>query len=319
MNPFEQILAKHSLHLRRDATRVLQINVGKKCNQTCEHCHVNAGPARTEIMTRETLDRVLDWLDQTSIPIVDITGGAPELNPNFRYLVERVKRGAVPRHVMDRCNLTILFEPGQEDLASLLAAHEVEIVASLPCYSVENVDKQRGSGVFDKSIRALQLLNRLGYGTKPQLKLNLVYNPVGAFLPGAQSELEAAYKAELKAQFGIVFNQLYTITNMPISRFGTFLRHSGQWDEYSQLLLNAFNPGAVQGLMCRETISVGWRGEVYDCDFNQMLNMQCRNGKPLHLWDIDADAIAELPILTGSHCFGCTAGAGSSCGGATIK
>lgn len=319
MNSFEQILAQHSLQLRRDATRVLQINVGKKCNQTCEHCHVNAGPARTEIMTRETLDRVLDWLEQTDISIVDITGGAPELNPNFRYLVERVKSGAVSRHVMDRCNLTILFEPGQGDLASFLAAHEVEIVASLPCYSIENVDKQRGSGVFDKSIRALHLLNDLGYGTKPQLKLNLAYNPVGAFLPGAQIELEAAYKAELQAQFGIVFNHLYTVTNMPISRFATFLRHSGQWDEYSQTLLEAFNPGAVHGLMCRDTISVGWRGEVYDCDFNQMLNMQWRNGKPLHLWDIDRYAIAEQPILTGSHCFGCTAGAGSSCGGVTVK
>jgi radical SAM/Cys-rich protein len=319
MNSFEQILAQHGLDLQRASTHVLQINVGKKCNQTCEHCHVNAGPARTEMMTRQTLERVLDWLEQTDIRTVDITGGAPELNPNFRYLVERVKSGAESRHVMDRCNLTILFEPGQEDLADFLSAHGVEIVASMPCYSVENVDKQRGLGVFDKSIRALQLLNNLGYGTNPQLKLNLVYNPVGAFLPGAQSELEVAYKAELKAQFGIVFDQLYTITNMPIARFGTYLRHSGQWDEYSQLLLNAFNPGAVEGLMCRNTISIGWRGEVYDCDFNQMLNMQWRNGKPLHLWEIDPAAIAEQPILTGSHCFGCTAGAGSSCGGATVS
>ncbi|HEX8234486.1 MAG TPA: arsenosugar biosynthesis radical SAM (seleno)protein ArsS [Abditibacteriaceae bacterium] len=319
MNSFEQTLAQHGLELRRVATRVLQINVGKKCNQTCEHCHVNAGPARSEIMTRETLGRVLDWLEQTDVGTVDITGGAPELNPNFRYLVQRAKSGNAIRHVMDRCNLTVLFEPGQEDLAAFLAAHEVEIVASLPCYSIENVDKQRGLGVFDKSVRALQLLNGLGYGTKPQLKLNLVYNPVGAFLPGAQSELESAYKAELKAQFGIVFNRLYTITNMPIARFGTFLRRSSQWDEYSQLLLDAFNPGAVEGLMCRDTISIGWRGEIYDCDFNQMLNMQWHNGKPLHLWDIDPSAIAGQPILTGAHCFGCTAGAGSSCGGATVK
>jgi radical SAM/Cys-rich protein len=234
-------------------------------------------------------------------------------------LVQRLKSGNTPCHVMDRCNLTVLFEPGQDDLAAFLAAHEVEIVASLPCYSVENVDQQRGAGVFDKSIRALQMLNDLGYGTDAKLKLNLVYNPVGALLPGAQSELEAAYKAELESHFGIVFDNLYTITNMPIARFAAFLQRSGKWHEYSQLLLDAFNPGAVYGLMCRDTISVGWRGEVYDCDFNQMLNMQWRNGKPLHLWDVNPTHIAEQPILTGTHCFGCTAGAGSSCGGATVQ
>jgi radical SAM/Cys-rich protein len=225
---------------------------------------------------------------------------------------------------MDRCNLTILFEPEQDDLAAFLAEHEIEIIASLPCYSMENVDMQRGVGVFDKSIRALQLLNELGYGTKPNLPLNLVYNPVGAFLPGPQEHLETAYKEELERNFGIVFNRLYTITNMPVTRFASFLRRHEQWDEYMDLLIASFNPASVAGLMCGNTLNIGWRGEVYDCDFNQMLGMQWRGApsgscKALYLWDIDPAQVDGRPILTADHCFGCTAGAGSSCGGAVVR
>lgn len=322
-NRFLQTLQQHDLTLTHDATRVLQINVGKRCNQTCVHCHVNAGPKRTEIMTRATMERILAWLAQTDVPVVDITGGAPELNPHFRYLVAQIKALEPRRHVMDRCNLTILFEPGQDGLAEFLTEHEVEIVASLPCYGPENVEQQRGVGVFDKSIHALQKLNSLGYGLQAKLPLHLVYNPGGASLPGPQDALEAAYKEELMRHFGIVFNRLYTITNMPIQRFATFLRRNGQWQEYQELLANAFNPGAVAGLMCRDTLNVGWQGEVYDCDFNQMLGLQWRGGvggqpKPLYLWDIDAAQVAGRPVLTGDHCFGCAAGSGSSCGGALL-
>ncbi len=311
-NRFAEQLGKP---LRRAQTEILQINVGKLCNQTCGHCHVNAGPGRKEIMTRATVDRVVDWLAQTDIPKVDITGGAPEIIPDFRYLVERVK--ALKRHVMDRCNLTIFFEPGHEDLPDFLARHEIEVIASLPCYTAGNVDAQRGDGVFDKSIRALQWLNRLGYGTR--LPLNLVYNPLGAKLPGPQAELEADYKAELQAHFGIVFHRLYTITNMPIARFAAWLRHNGEYDHYMDLLIANFNPSSVDGLMCRNTLSIGWRGEVYDCDFNQMLDLQWQDGRPLFLWDINPASIADRAIITGDHCFGCTAGAGSSCGGAILK
>lgn len=324
-NQFDSVLASHNLQLRRATSRVLQLNVGKKCNQTCAHCHVNAGPARTEAMSRETIDRVLEWLGRSDIKTVDITGGAPELNPHFRYLVEQVRtsktRGGVQRRVMNRCNLTILFEPNQNDLAEFLAHHSVEIVASLPCYSLENVDKQRGEGVFDKSILALQKLNALGYGRDEKLQLHLVYNPVGAFLPGTQSELEAAYKRELWQHFGIVFDNLYALANMPIARFANWLRLQNQWDEYSNLLVQNFNPHAVSGLMCRDTINVGWRGEVYDCDFNGMLGLQWRDAQnaPLHLWDIDAQQLSNRAVLTGDHCFGCTAGAGSSCGGTTTN
>jgi radical SAM/Cys-rich protein len=307
--------------LRRGAVETLQINVGKLCNQTCGHCHVNAGPGRKEVMTRETIDRIVDWLARTGIPKVDITGGAPEIIPDFRHLVERVKR--LERHVMDRCNLTIFFEPGHEEVPEFLALHEIEIIASLPCYTAGNVDAQRGNGVFDKSIRALQWLNRLGYGTNPALPLHLVYNPLGAKLPGPQAELEADYHAELRQQFGIVFNRLYTITNMPIARFAAWLHQNGEHDRYMQLLIDNFNPANVAGLMCRNTLNIGWRGEVYDCDFNQMLGMQWqRNGdrppEPVFLWDVDPAGIENQPIRTGDHCFGCTAGAGSSCGGALV-
>lgn len=323
--PFDAVLDARRLSLRRARTTILQINVGKLCNLTCSHCHVNAGPARKEVMTRETIDRVLDWLAATDIPTVDLTGGAPEMIPDFRYLVGRLAAMSPRRHVIDRCNLTILVTPGFEDLAEMLVEHRVEIVASMPCYSPENVNAQRGEGVFDASIRALQLLNRLGYGTgDAELPLHLVYNPVGAKLPGPQAELEADYKQELREHFGITFDRLYTITNMPIARFASWLRHNGQLESYMQTLVEAFNPASVEGLMCRNTVSIGWRGEVYDCDFNQQLGMQWRsaaNGTaphPLFLWDIDPDALADRPILTGDHCFGCTAGAGSSCGGALV-
>ena len=318
MNRFAQKLTEHSISLRRARPEVLQVNVGKLCNLTCVHCHVNAGPNRKEIMTRETVDRIIDWLAKTDIPTVDITGGAPEMIPDFRYFLERVKALQPSRHIIDRCNLTILLESGYGDLAEFLAKRKVEIVASMPCYSAENVDAQRGEGVFEGSIQALQLLNSLGYGYDPELPLHLVYNPVGPFLPPAQEELEADFKRELAAHFGIVFNKLYTITNLPIGRFASYLRHNNKLEQYMQLLINNFNQATIDGLMCRNTISVGWRGEVYDCDFNQQLNMQWENSKRLFLWDVDPDKIDNREIMTGEHCFGCTAGAGSSCGGAIV-
>jgi radical SAM/Cys-rich protein len=318
-NGFTRKLAEHGLPLRHGRTQVLQINVGKLCNLTCIHCHVNAGPKRKEIMTRATVDQLVDWLAKTDIPTVDLTGGAPEMIPDFRYLVERLKALTPPRHIIDRCNLTVLLEPGYEDYASFLARHHIEIVASMPCYSPENVNAQRGNGVFDGSIKALQLLNSLGYGIDPTLPLHLVYNPNGAFLPGPQAELEADYKRELKDHFGIVFNKLYTITNLPIARFASYLKNNDKLADYMALLNESFNPGTVDSLMCRNTINVSWQGEVFDCDFNQMLKMQWREGDHgLHLWDLDPAQVEDRDILTGDHCFGCTAGAGSSCGGALL-
>ncbi len=318
MNRFAQKLAEHTISLRRGHPESLQVNVGKLCNLTCMHCHVNAGPKRKEIMSRETIDRVIDWLAKTDIAIVDLTGGAPEMIPDFRFFIQRVKELQPPRHVIDRCNLTILVEPGYEDLGEFLARNRVEIIASMPCYSPENVNAQRGEGVFEGSIAALQLLNLLGYGTDSDLPLHLIYNPVGAFLPPAQAELEADYKRELKKHFGIVFNNLYTLTNLAIGRFASYLRRNNKHDEYTELLIQAFNPATINGLMCRNTISVGWRGEVYDCDFNQQLGMHWNNGTPIFLWDIDAKKVENRQIMTGNHCFGCTAGAGSSCGGAIV-
>jgi radical SAM/Cys-rich protein len=337
MNRFARTLGERSLLLRRARAEILQVNVGKLCNLTCVHCHVNAGPKRKEIMVRETVDRIVDWLANTDIPTVDLTGGAPEMIPDFRHFIERVKALKDTRHVIDRCNLTILLERGYEDLAAFLARHNVEIIASMPCYSPENVDAQRGEGVFEGSIAALQLLNSLGYGIDPDLPLHLVYNPVGEFLPPSQAELESDYKRELKKHFGIVFNRLYAIANLPIGRFASYLRHNNKLDKYMELLIQSFNPATIDGLMCRNTISVGWRGEVYDCDFNQQLEMQWKgkdgstsrparpavapyhsgaNDRPLFLWDIDPDLLEGREIMTGNHCFGCTAGAGSTCGGA---
>jgi len=317
-NRFAQKLTEHSTSLRRGPLEILQVNVGKLCNLTCSHCHVNAGPKRKEIMSRETIDRIIDWLAKTDIPIVDLTGGAPEMIPDFRYFIERVKLLQPLRHIIDRCNLTILLDCGYEDLAMFLARDKVEIIASMPCYSPENVNAQRGEGVFEGSITALQLLNSLGYGIAPDLPLHLVYNPVGAFLAPSQGELETDYKRELKQHFGIVFNNLYTLTNLPIGRFASYLLHNNKLDEYMELLIQAFNPTTIDGLMCRNTISVGWRGEVYDCDFNQQLGMQWNNGAPIFLWDVDPEKIENREIRTGNHCFGCSAGAGSSCGGAIV-
>ncbi|HXQ02358.1 MAG TPA: arsenosugar biosynthesis radical SAM (seleno)protein ArsS [Candidatus Udaeobacter sp.] len=321
MNRFAQTLVENSLSLRRARPEILQVNAGKLCNLTCRHCHVNAGPKRKEIMTRETVDRITDWLAKTDIPIVDLTGGAPEMIPDFRYFIERVKKLGLSRHVIDRCNLTILRETGYEDLSEFLAINHVEIIASMPCYSAQNVNAQRGEGVFEGSIAALRLLNSLGYGMNLELPLHLVYNPVGAFLPSSQAKLEADYKRELAGHFGIVFNKLYTITNLPIGRFARYLRHNNKLGDYMRMLVDAFNPATIEGLMCRNTISVGWRGEVYDCDFNQQLGMQwSSNGgnEPLFLWDIDPDSLEGREIMTGDHCFGCTAGAGSTCGGAIV-
>jgi radical SAM/Cys-rich protein len=319
MNRFAEKLGVHSLSLRGGRPEILQVNVGKLCNLTCIHCHVNAGPKRKEIMTRDTIDRIINWLAKADIPIVDLTGGAPEMIPDFRYFIMQISALQSPRHIIDRCNLTILLEPGYEDLSEFLANNKIEIIASMPCYSAKNVNAQRGEGVFEGSIAALQLLNSLGYGIDPHLPLHLVYNPVGAFLPPSQDELEVDYKRELKKHFGIKFNKLYALSNLPIGRFASYLRHKGKLEEYMELLVHAFNPTTVSGLMCRNTISVGWRGEVYDCDFNQQLGMQWSgNGgsKRLFLWDIDPDSLEGRKIMTGDHCFGCTAGAGSSCGGA---
>jgi radical SAM/Cys-rich protein len=321
MNRFVQTLHRQQLLLRHTQTSVLQVNVGKICNLTCVHCHVNAGPRRKEIMTRATIDRILEWLARTEIPTVDLTGGAPEMIPDFRYFIQRIHSLSPARRIIDRCNLTILLEPEHTGLAEFLATRKVEIIASMPCYSAENVNAQRGEGVFDGSIQALRLLNRLGYGLDADLPLHLVYNPVGAFLPGPQAELEADYKRELSAHFGIVFNNLYTITNLPIARFASYLRHNNKLADYMQLLIDSFNPATIEGLMCRNTVSVGWRGEVYDCDFNQQLGMQWRDpagGSPLFLWDLDPTRIEDQEIMTGNHCFGCTAGAGSSCGGSLL-
>jgi radical SAM/Cys-rich protein len=309
---FDEKLREHGLTLKRAKLQTLQINVGRKCNQACRHCHVDAAPWRTEMMSQQTALRVGSWIKEHRPEIVDITGGAPELSEFFQYFVEAA--GDAGCHIIDRNNLTIIEAPGYEWLPEYLAAHRVEVIASLPCYSKENVNKQRGNGVFEKSISALKKLNAVGYGTI--LPLHLVYNPLGPKLPGPQAELEADYKEVLLREFDIVFNQLYSLTNQPIARFAADLREHGQWDEYLELLANSFNPATVENLMCRSTLSVGWRGEIYDCDFNQMLDMQLQNGKLLYLWDITPENLIHQPITTGIHCFACTAGCGSSCTGA---
>jgi len=293
---------------------VFQINVGKLCNQTCHHCHVDAGPDRKEIMTRETAELCIHALASTNIPTVDITGGAPELNPNFRWLVEESR--ALGRHVIDRCNLTVLLLAAQAGLAEFLARHRVEVIASLPYYRASQTDAQRGKGVFEKSIAALRKLNELGYGREDTgLLLNLVHNPVGAFLPPKQAAIEAQFKRELQREHGVVFNHLYTITNMPISRFLEFLLESGNYEGYMERLVNAFNPAAAAGVMCRYTLSVGWDGTLYDCDFNQMLELTTGFGAPRHIRDFDARALHQRRIVTANHCYGCAAGAGSTCAG----
>lgn len=317
--PFAERLRREGIELTRHRLETVQINVGKFCNQACVHCHVDAGPKRREMMDRHTAALALEFVRAANPTTVDITGGAPELHPSFRFLVTEARRDG--RRVMDRCNLTVLFEPGQDDLAEFLAANGVEIVASLPCYLPENVERQRGRGVYDKSIAALRRLNALGYGQEgSELLLHLVYNPVGAHLPPPQARLEADYKRELAARFGIRFNRLYTITNMPIARFAHMLHREGQFDTYLALLAGAFNSATLDGLMCRHLVSISWDGFLYDCDFNQMLDLRVGNSRPLRLGELPADQLvrrlAQQPIRTGMHCYGCTAGAGSSCGGA---
>lgn len=299
--------------VHRAALETLQVNLGYLCNLSCVHCHVNAGPHRTEQMDRETIDALLALLDRAAIHTLDLTGGAPELNPHFRYLVREAR--ALDVHVIDRCNLTVLLEPGQEDLADFLAEQQVEICASLPCYVQENVEAQRGKGVYDASIQALQQLNALGYGA--ERILNLAYNPVGPVLPPPQEALEAEYRRELKDRFGIRFNHLMTITNMPISRFGSVLLAQGQYTEYMHLLRENFSQSNMETLMCRRLLSVDWQGFLYDCDFNQMLDLPLlASDRRRHIRDLLSTLTLDEPIITGEHCYGCAAGQGSSCGGA---
>lgn len=312
MNPFDSRLEAHGLSLRRTRIEVLQLNLGRLCNQACRHCHVDAAPWRTETMDAEVAGRVIEWISTYRPAVVDLTGGAPELCAHFRDLVEAA-RGAGCR-VVDRNNLTIVETDSFGWLPEYLAAHQVEIVASLPCYLGKNVDAQRGDGVFEKSIRALRKLNAVGYGSR--LPLNLVFNPIGPALPPPQAELEADYRTELRRLYGIEFHRLYTLTNQPIARFAEDLRRQGRWNAYLELLADNFNPGTVEGLMCRTTLSVGWRGELYDCDFNQMLGLGLGQGSPLRLWDLDPTTLPGRAIKTGVHCLACTAGCGSSCTGA---
>ena len=303
--------------IHRAALETLQVNVGYRCNQSCLHCHVNAGPTRTEMMERSTALEVLSFIERSGIHTLDITGGAPELNPNFRFLVTAAR--ALGVRVMDRCNLTVLEQPGHEDLAGFLADNEVHVVASLPCYSEKNVDAQRGAGVFAASLRGLRRLNDVGYA-QPQsgLELDLVYNPQGPVLPPAQDRLEADYRTRLAEDFGIRFDRLYVLTNMPIQRFGSTLISKGRFEEYMALLKNAYEPRNLESVMCRSLLSVDWRGYVYDCDFNQMLDLPLvREERPrTHLSELTGTDLAGNAIAVRDHCYGCTAGQGSSCGGA---
>jgi radical SAM/Cys-rich protein len=303
--------------IRRRRVDTLQVNVGYKCNQSCVHCHVNAGPTRTEMMGREVADEVLAFLRIARVPTIDITGGAPELNPHFRYLVTAAR--ALGVHVLDRCNLTILEQPGQDDLADFLAANRVGVVASMPCYLEDNVDRQRGDGVFQASIRALRKLNAVGYGKSgSKLTLDLVYNPQGPSLPPGQAKLEQDYKHHLLDNYGIEFDRLYTLANMPIQRFGSTLISRGQFGAYVQLLKDNYRAENLEGVMCRSLLSVDWQGYVYDCDFNQMLGLPLRLGEKarVKLRDLIGEDLDGSPIVVADHCYGCTAGQGSSCGGA---
>jgi radical SAM/Cys-rich protein len=303
--------------ISRGQLTTLQVNLGYLCNQQCLHCHVNASPKRKEIMDRKTAEQVMDYLTHSTANILDLTGGAPELNPNFRWLVESAH--ALGAKIIDRCNLTILEEPGQEDLAQFLASHHVEIIASLPCYLEENVDGQRGKGVFSNSVKGLQRLNQLGYGLeKSPLKLNLVYNPVGPYLPPSQQSLEADYKQQLYDRYGIQFTQLYTLANMPIQRFGSALISRGEFNKYMTLLREAHQDSNLDNVMCRSLISIDWQGYVYDCDFNQMLKLPVmfHNKQITHISDLMGQNLEGNPIVVMEHCYGCTAGQGSSCGGA---
>ncbi len=303
--------------LKPTGTDIMQINVGKMCNQACAHCHVDAGPDRKEIMTRATMQLCLDALEKTNIQLVDLTGGAPEMNPDFRWFVSEIrKRG---RRVMVRCNLTIIVANKKYyDLPEFFKEHQVEVVSSLPFYNADKTDRQRGKGVFEASIKALKMLNEVGYGKENSgLILNLVYNPSGAFLPGSQESLKLQFKKTLASEFGIVFNDLFAITNMPISRYLEYLMKTDNYEGYIEKLINAFNPSAAMGVMCRNTISVGWEGSLHDCDFNQQLELGLEKTAPQHIKDFDVDQLNARNIVVNEHCYGCTAGAGSSCGGAT--
>ncbi len=314
---FDELLASRQLApLVAGKIDTLQVNLGKLCNMTCRHCHVDAGPDRREVMSRETVDACLRLLETASIGTLDLTGGAPEMNPHFCHAVETASR--LCRHVIDRCNLTILTLPRYEHLPAFLAEHRVEIVASLPCYLQENVNRQRGDRAFERSIEALRTLNGLGYAAEGTgLALTLIYNPVGPSLPPDQAKLEADYREHLRTRYGIEFTRLFTITNMPISRFLEDMQASGRYEEYMRRLVSAFNSAAVSGVMCRNTLSVGWDGALYDCDFNQMLELPVRD--PQTIFDCDEQSLRARPIRTGRHCFGCTAGAGSGCQGATVE
>ena len=315
---FDHVLKDHRIEpLRASSLQSLQINLGKLCNQTCSHCHVDAGPDRREIMTRETAEACLDVLRRHDIPLVDLTGGAPEMNPQFRWMVEECRK--LDRRVIDRCNLTILTAPGFDDLPEFLAANQVEVVASLPCYLEENTDRQRGDGVFQRSIQALLRLNALGYGQPDgRLPLTLVFNPVGPALPPPQKSLEEAYRQQLFERYGIVFTRLITITNLPVSRFLDELVQTDRYEEYMAQLVAAFNPAAADGVMCRTTLSVDWQGRLFDCDFNQMLDLPVAAGDVVNIRDFTPDRLENRRIMTGRHCFGCTAGAGSSCQGQIV-
>lgn len=301
--------------LQASGIQIMQLNLGKMCNQTCKHCHVDAGPDRKEMMSRSTMQLCLDILKNSDIDVVDLTGGAPELNPDFRWLVEQIKK--LGKHVMVRCNLTIILANKRfHDMPDFFKQHQVEVVSSLPGFTQDRTDRQRGDGVFEDSIKALQMLNQVGYGQEGSgLILNLVYNPAGAFLPPSQLALEKEYKMELASRYGIVFNQLFAITNMPISRYLDYLLSSGNYSRYMDKLISAFNPVSVQNLMCRNTLSVGWDGYLYDCDFNQMLDLKVSTPNSQHISDFDFELLKNRNIVVKQHCFGCTAGEGSSCGG----
>ncbi len=311
---FADAVQKAGVKLQRTRAQTVQINIGRRCNQACHHCHVESGPRRTENMTWRTAKRLVDViLASPAVETVDLTGGAPELNPNFRWMVRELREHGFK--VIDRCNLTILYERGQEDTAEFLRDHQVHVIASLPCYSKDNVEKQRGQGIFSKSIEALKLLNSLGYGKSSGLPLDLVYNPVGPFLPPDQAKLESNYKKELKELFGIEFNKLYTITNMPIKRFLVDLETSGKLEAYMDLLVTSFNPAVADGVMCKSLMSVAFDGSLYDCDFNQMLDLPLKSSMRT-IWDADSfETLKDSKISTAQHCFACTAGAGSSCTG----
>jgi|LakMenE18May11ns_1017448.scaffolds.fasta_scaffold9849906_2 radical SAM/Cys-rich protein len=311
----EKLVLSGMYPLRASGIDIMQLNLGKMCNQTCKHCHVDAGPDRKEMMSRSTMQFCLDVLKNSEIDVVDLTGGAPELNPDFRWLVEQIKK--LGKHVIVRCNLTIILANKRfYDLPDFFKQHQVEVVSSLPSFTQDRTDRQRGDGVFEDSIKALQMLNQVGYGKEGSgLILNLVYNPAGAFLPPSQAALEKEYKMELSSRYDLVFNQLYAITNMPISRYLDYLLSSGNYSRYMDKLISAFNPASVQNLMCRNTLSVGWDGYLYDCDFNQMLDLKLSASGNQHISDFDFVILKNRNIVIKQHCFGCTAGEGSSCGG----